>query len=63
MAADTSGSRYVGTFFAAMGTFPGIALSISFNANNISESPTKRAVSVALQSSCGSFGGIIGSYA
>lgn len=60
---STPGARYVGTFFAAIGTFPAIALSITWNANNISDSPTKRAVSVALQSSCGSFGGVIGSYA
>ena len=60
---DTPGARYVGTFLAAVGTFPAIALSITWNANNISDSPTKRAVSVALQSSCGSFGGVIGSYA
>jgi hypothetical protein len=63
IATNTPGARYTGTFFVAMGTFPAIALSISWNADNISDSPTRRAVSVALQSSCGSFGGVIGSYA
>jgi hypothetical protein len=63
LTAQTPGARYAGTFFAAIGTFPTIALSITWNANNVSDSPTKRAVSVALQSSCGSFGGVIGSYA
>ena len=59
---NTPGARYVGTFFAATGAFPGIAITIAWNANNIQNSPTKRAVGIALQSSAGSFGGIIGSY-
>lgn len=58
----TPGARYVGTFFAAVGAFPGIAITIAWNANNIQDSPTKRAVGIALQSSAGSCGGIIGSY-
>ena len=60
--ATTPGSRYVGTFFACMGGFPCIAITIAWNANNIRGSPTKRAVGIGLQSSVGSFGGIIGSY-
>ena len=58
----TPGARYVGTFLAATGAFPGIAITIAWNSNNIQDSPTKRAVGIALQSSAGSCGGIIGSY-
>ena len=58
----TPGARYVGTFFACMGAFPCIAITIAWNANNIQGSPTKRAVGIALQSCIGSFGGVIGSY-
>jgi len=56
----TPGARYVGTFFAAMGAFPCIPITIAWNANNIQGSPTKRAMGIALQSSAGSCGGIIG---
>lgn len=59
---QTPASRYLGTFLAAMGAFPGIAISIAWNSNNIRGSPTKRAVGIALQSSAGSFGGVIGSF-
>jgi hypothetical protein len=59
---ETPVVRYVGTFLVAMGAFPGIAISIAWNSNNIRGSPTKRAVGIALQSSAGSFGGIIGSF-
>ena len=55
-------ARYIGTFLVAMGSFAGIAISIAWNSNNIRGSPTKRAVGIALQSSAGSFGGIIGSF-
>jgi hypothetical protein len=58
----TPAARYVGTFLAAMGAFPGIAITIAWNSNNIRGSPTKRAVGIALQSSAGSFGGVIGSF-
>jgi hypothetical protein len=58
----TPHARYAGTFLAAMGAFPGIAITIAWNSNNIQNSPTKRAVGIALQSSAGSCGGIIGSY-
>ena len=58
----TPAARYFGTFLVAMGAFPGIAISIAWNSNNIRGSPTKRAVGIALQSSAGSFGGIIGSF-
>lgn len=60
--ANSAGARYAGTFLAAMGAFPGIAITIAWNSNNIRGSPTKRAVGIALQSSVGSFGGIIGSF-
>jgi predicted MFS family arabinose efflux permease len=56
----TPGARYVGTFFAAMGAFACVPISIAWNANNIQGSPTKRAMGIALQSSAGSCGGIIG---
>lgn len=58
----TPAARYIGTFLCAMGAFPGIAITIAWNANNIRGSPTKRAVGIALQSSAGSFGGVIGSF-
>ena len=58
----TPAARYFGTFLVAMGAFPGIAISIAWNSNNIRGSPTKRAVGIAIQSSAGSFGGIIGSF-
>jgi hypothetical protein len=58
----TPAARYIGTFLAAMGAFPGIAITIAWNSNNIRGSPTKRAVGIALQSSAGSFGGVIGSF-
>ena len=57
------GARYIGAFFAPRGWFPAVAPSISRNANNISESPTKQTVSVAFQSSRGNFSDVIGSYA
>jgi sugar phosphate permease len=59
---ETPSARYIGTFLVAMGAFPGIAISIAWNSNNIRGSPTKRAVGIALQNSAGSFGGIIGSF-
>jgi predicted MFS family arabinose efflux permease len=58
----TPAARYIGTFLCAMGAFPGIAITIAWNSNNIRGSPTKRAVGIALQSSAGSFGGVIGSF-
>jgi hypothetical protein len=58
----TPEARYAGTFLAAIGAFPGIAITIAWNANNIQNSPTKRAVGIAMQSSAGSCGGIIGSW-
>ena len=58
----TPTARYGGTFLVAMGAFPAVAVTIAWNANNIRGSPTKRAVGIALQSSAGSFGGIIGSF-
>jgi len=59
---ETSGARYIGTFLAAAGAFPAIAITIAWNSNNIQGSQTKRAVGIALQSSAGSFGGVIGSF-
>ena len=45
----TPAARYFGTFLVAMGAFPGIAISIAWNSNNIRGSPTKRAVGIAIQ--------------
>jgi hypothetical protein len=58
----TAGARYIGTFLVAMGAFPAVAITIAWNSNNIQGSSTKRAVGIALQSACGSLGGIIGSF-
>jgi predicted MFS family arabinose efflux permease len=58
----TPGAQYVGTFFAAMGAFACVPISVAWNANNIQGSPTKRAVGIALQIAAGSFGGIVGSW-
>ena len=59
---SSDNARYLGTFFAAIGSFSAIAITIAWNSNNIRGSPTKRAVGIALQNSAGSFGGIIGSF-
>lgn len=59
---SAAGPRYIGTFLVAMGAFPAVAITIAWNSNNIHGSSTKRAVGIALQSSAGSLGGIIGSF-
>jgi hypothetical protein len=61
-ATSTAGARYIGTFLVAMGAFPAVAITIAWNSNNIHGSSTKRAVGIALQSSAGSLGGVIGSF-
>lgn len=53
------GVSYVGTFFAAGGIFPAVALVLSWPAINVS-GQTKRAVSNAMQISIGNLGAVLG---
>lgn len=53
------GVSYVGTFFAAAGIYPSVALVLSWPANNVS-GQTKRATSNAMQISVGNMGAVIG---
>ncbi|EXM09654.1 major facilitator superfamily domain-containing protein [Fusarium oxysporum II5] len=56
-----SGVRYFGCFLLASGIFPSIPQGIAWNSNNIGGS-LKRGVGIAMNVSCGNFGGIIASY-
>ncbi|KAL1603886.1 hypothetical protein SLS60_005478 [Paraconiothyrium brasiliense] len=53
------GVSYVGTFFAAMGIYPSVALVLSWPAINVS-GQTKRATANAMQISIGNLGAVIG---
>lgn len=53
------GVSYVGTFFAAAGIYPGVALTLSWPALNVS-AQTKRATANALQITIGNLGAVIG---
>ncbi|KAF2730160.1 MFS nicotinic acid transporter-like protein Tna1 [Polyplosphaeria fusca] len=53
------GVSYVGTFFAAIGIYPSVALVLSWPANNVS-GQTKRATANAMQISIGNCGAVIG---
>lgn len=53
------GVSYVGTFFAAAGIYPAVALVLSWPAMNVS-GQTKRATANALQISVGNLGAVIG---
>ncbi|KAJ4296216.1 hypothetical protein N0V90_006261 [Kalmusia sp. IMI 367209] len=53
------GVSYVGTFFAAMGIYPSVALVLSWPAVNVS-GQTKRATANAMQISIGNLGAVIG---
>lgn len=53
------GVSYVGTFFAAMGIYPSVALVLSWPAINVS-GQTKRATANAMQISIGNCGAVIG---
>jgi len=53
------GVSYLGTFFAAGGIFPAVALVLSWPAINIS-GQTKRAVGNAMQISIGNLGAVLG---
>ncbi|KAF2653344.1 MFS transporter [Lophiostoma macrostomum CBS 122681] len=53
------GVSYVGTFFAAIGIYPSVALVLSWPAINVS-GQTKRAIANAMQISIGNLGAVIG---
>ena len=53
------GPSYVGTFFAAGGIYPAVALVLAWPANNVS-GQTKRAVAGGLQISIGNLGAVLG---
>lgn len=53
------GVSYVGTFFAAAGIYPSVAMTLSWPAINVS-GQTKRATAGALQITIGNIGAIIG---
>lgn len=53
------GVSYVGTFFAAAGIYPGVALCLSWPAVNVS-GQTKRATANAMQITIGNLGAVIG---
>lgn len=53
------GISYLGTFFAACGIYPSVALSLSWPAVNVS-GQTKRAVANAMQISIGNLGAVLG---
>jgi len=53
------GVSYLGTFFAAAGIYPAVALSLSWPAMNVS-GQTKRATACALQITIGNLGAVIG---
>lgn len=53
------GISYLGTFFAAGGIFPAVALVLSWPAINVS-GQTKRAVGNAMQISIGNLGAVLG---
>lgn len=53
------GVSYLGTFFAAMGIYPSVALVLSWPAVNVS-GQTKRATANAMQISIGNLGAVIG---
>ena len=61
IAADSSqpGVSYLGTFFAAGGIYPAVAIVLSWPANNVS-GQTKRCIANALQISIGNLGAILG---
>ncbi|KAI9368417.1 major facilitator superfamily domain-containing protein [Aspergillus egyptiacus] len=53
------GVSYAGTFFAAGGIYPAVAIVLSWPANNVS-GQTKRAIANAMQISIGNLGAVIG---
>jgi hypothetical protein len=55
----TAGVSYLGTFFAAGGIYPSVALVLAWPANNVS-GQTKRAITNAFQISIGILGAVLG---
>lgn len=53
------GVSYLGTFFAAAGIYPSVAIVLSWTANNVS-GQTKRCIANALQISIGNLGAVLG---
>ncbi|KAJ5690847.1 hypothetical protein N7462_005239 [Penicillium macrosclerotiorum] len=54
-----AGVSYVGTIFAAAGIYPGVAIVLSWPANNVS-GQTKRCIANAMQISIGNLGAVLG---
>lgn len=59
MASHKPGASYTGTFFAAGGIYPAVALVLAWPANNIS-GQTKRAVAGGMQIMIGNLGAVLG---
>jgi len=59
LAQDRAGVSYAGTFFAAAGIYPAVAIMLSWPANNVS-GQTKRCIANAMQISIGNLGAVIG---
>lgn len=59
LAQDRPGISYLGTFFAAAGIYPAVAIVLSWPANNVS-GQTKRCIANALQISIGNLGAVLG---
>ncbi|GLA65938.1 hypothetical protein AtubIFM54640_008138 [Aspergillus tubingensis] len=53
------GASYLGTFFAAAGIYPAVAIVLSWPANNVS-GQTKRCIANAMQISIGNLGAVLG---
>lgn len=59
LAQDRAGISYLGTFFAAAGIYPAVAIILSWPANNVS-GQTKRCIANAMQISIGNLGAVLG---
>ena len=59
LAQNRPGISYLGTFFAAAGIYPAVAIVLSWPANNVS-GQTKRCIANAMQISIGNLGAVLG---
>lgn len=59
LAQSRAGISYLGTFFAAAGIYPAVAIILSWPANNVS-GQTKRCIANAMQISIGNLGAVLG---
>lgn len=59
LAQNRAGISYLGTFFAAAGIYPAVAIVLSWPANNVS-GQTKRCIANAMQISIGNLGAVLG---